>query len=324
MSRMPGEPRGSGEDLGARRVDIGGIGFDPITASGVVTTFRTGAAARKGGLIITPNIDHLSLFRRGVLSSELLEQADLVVADGMPLVWASLLKGEALPERVSGADLVPLLCRAAAQDGLGVAFVGGRPDAARRASDLLALQNPGLKVSAVLCPERGFDSDPRRVDELCRELASTEPAVVFTALGAPRQEALNTRMHAQLPSAWFLACGGTLEMIAGMYPRAPRWMRRTGTEWLWRLALEPRRLARRYLVEDLPTCAWVLARSAVTGLRRRRAARPVAWTGGPGGATLVEVVDTASRNPPVAPAIVPSGGLLATNDRSDADVTRGR
>jgi N-acetylglucosaminyldiphosphoundecaprenol N-acetyl-beta-D-mannosaminyltransferase len=250
------------------RVHLDGTGFDRITEEEVVAVVREAINAGRGGRILTPNVD---ILRRAQADSDVrayLDDADLVVADGMPLVWASKLSGSPLPERVAGSSLIWSLSRGLAHDGRSIFVVGGSPaargvqDGATRAADRLARDCPGLRTAGTLCPAFGFERNERSYEGFGRKVAAAEPDLVFVGLGFPKQEAVITRLRAGLPRAWFIGCGAAVNFVAGDIGRAPRWMQRTGLEWAHRLGTEPSRLAGRYLKHDAPYAMRLLAGAA--------------------------------------------------------------
>jgi N-acetylglucosaminyldiphosphoundecaprenol N-acetyl-beta-D-mannosaminyltransferase len=250
------------------RVHLDGTGFDRITEQEVVAVVREAINAGWGGRILTPNVD---ILRQAQVDGDVrayLDDADLVVADGMPLVWASKLSGTPLPERVAGSSLIWSLSRGLAHDGRSVFVVGGTPaapgvqDGATRAAERLARDCAGLRIAGTLCPAFGFERDERSYADFCRRVAAAEPDLVYVGLGFPKQEAVITRLRAELSRAWFIGCGAAVNFVAGDIGRAPRWMQRSGLEWAHRLGTEPSRLARRYLKHDAPYAMRLLAGAA--------------------------------------------------------------
>jgi len=249
------------------RVDLDGTGFDRITEGEVVAVVRDALATGRGGRIITPNIDVLRQVRGRRRVRGFLDDADLIVADGMPLVWASKLSGTPLPERVAGSSLIWSLSEGLGRDGGSIFVIGGVPatpsaeNGAARAAARLAADCPGLRVAGTLCPEHGFERDQAVYAEFLASVRATEPDLVFVGLGFPKQEKVITRLRAELPRTWFIGCGAAVNFVAGDIDRAPRWMQRTGLEWAHRLATEPGRLATRYLKHDAPYALRLLAAS---------------------------------------------------------------
>jgi N-acetylglucosaminyldiphosphoundecaprenol N-acetyl-beta-D-mannosaminyltransferase len=249
------------------RIDMMGLPIDRLSESETVQRAMLGVRRGQGGWICPTNLDVL---RQVVVSPDLralVEDADLVVADGMPLLWASRVQGAALPERVAGSSLIHTLSQAAARNGASVFLLGGDPGVAERAAGRLRADIRGLRVSGTHCPPVGFEREPALMAGIQAALSSARPDVVYVALGFPKQERLIRRLRAEHPAVWFVSVGASFSLVSGELSRAPAWMRRTGLEWVHRLAQEPRRLARRYLVDGIPFLLRLLAASA----RRRTA-----------------------------------------------------
>jgi N-acetylglucosaminyldiphosphoundecaprenol N-acetyl-beta-D-mannosaminyltransferase len=175
-----------------------------------------------------------------------------VMADGMPLVWASRLQDTPLPERVAGSDLIWSLTHGAARLGASLYLVGGNPGTAEEAARTLTLAAPELAIAGTHCPPFGFEHDQEALARVEDEVAAARPALVYVGLPLDKQVALIPRLRERLPSTWFLGLGISFSFVSGDVSRAPRWMRAAGLEWTHRLAQEPSRLARRYLVEGVP------------------------------------------------------------------------
>lgn len=238
-----------------------------LSAHQAVAHIVSSAASGRGGRVANVNVDNL---RKALRSSQLRQQindCDLVLADGAPIVWATRLEGSPVAERVPASEIIWPLCEAAARTTVGVFLLGGSPSTARRSAVRLARQTPGLRVDH-LCPPHGFQRSRSEMSMIFQALKAAKPGIVFCAFGAPKQEEVMETLARQFPTVWFVACGGTFEMVCGDLPQAPRWMRKSGLEWLHRLALEPRRLFGRYIVCDLPFAAKLFIVTAV--FRRRR------------------------------------------------------
>ncbi|MFI5492683.1 WecB/TagA/CpsF family glycosyltransferase [Actinoplanes sp. NPDC051859] len=249
------------------RIELDGTGFDPLTEGAVVTIVRQALAAGRGGRIVTPNVDIMRQSRVDDRVRGYLDDADLIVADGMPLVWASKLSGTPLPERVAGSSLIRSLSQGLGLDGRSIFVIGGTPaaentpDGATRAADKLAAECAGLRIAGTLCPPFGFERDEQAYADVCAKVSDAEPDLVFVGLGFPKQEEVVNRLRATMPRAWFVGCGAAVNFVAGDVERAPRWMQRTGLEWAHRLGTEPGRLAGRYLKHDAPYALRLLAQA---------------------------------------------------------------
>ncbi|MFE9104042.1 WecB/TagA/CpsF family glycosyltransferase [Actinomadura geliboluensis] len=254
---------------GAARVVLRGVPFDALTEAQVVERVAADVARGAGGHLVTPNIDIMRLARRDGEARSLVTGADLVVADGTPILWGARLARRPLPARVTGASLIWTLSEAMARDGRSVYLLGGgAPGVPERAGAVLAERYPGLRVAGASAPPMGFDRDGREVDRIAADLAALKPDLVFVGLGFPRQDRLITALRPALPGAWFVGCGAAIPFAAGELERAPGWMQRAGLEWLHRLAGEPRRLFSRYILHDLPFAARFLTGCALDRYRR--------------------------------------------------------
>jgi len=250
-----------------RSIHVAGLDFDALSEQQVVARIVGDLADGRGGWVVTPNIDICRRVRHDPAARELVSGASLVVADGMPLVWASRLRGHPLPERVAGASLIFTLSAAAAASGKSVYLLGGEPGVPERAAAELGRRYLGLRVSGVDAPPVGFDRQPGAIEAVAAKLAQAKPDIVFAGLGFPKQERVIAALAPGLSAAWFIGCGAAIPFAAGALPRAPQWMQRLGLEWAYRLASEPRRLFRRYLVDDLPFAARLIIISAMVRLR---------------------------------------------------------
>lgn len=233
-------------------VRLTGVRLAAVTETETVDRIVDAAAERRGHWTITANLDHLRRYQEEPVARRLINNADLVVADGMPLVWASRLVGAPLPERVAGSDMIWSISEAACRRRQSIFLLGGDPGVASRAAGVLKRRYRGLLVAGTLCPAHGFEADELELERIQRAVAEVAPQIVFVALGFPKQDLLIRRLRQALPSASFVGVGISLSFIAGDVSRAPRWVRVAGLEWMYRLLQEPGRLARRYLVSGLP------------------------------------------------------------------------
>jgi N-acetylglucosaminyldiphosphoundecaprenol N-acetyl-beta-D-mannosaminyltransferase len=241
-------------------VYIGGSAIDQVDVEQAVERIREFVASGRPHQVVTANLDFLSIAERNPEFRSTINNAHLTVADGMPLVWLSRLMGQPIPERVAGVELVDACCEIAAEQGRGVFLMGAGPGVAQAAAATLRDRHPTLKIAGTFTPPMG---PLRRKDEarLIRNIRDAAPAFLFVALGAPRQDFWIRDHLAELNVPVAMGVGCTLDLLAGTSSRAPAWMRSSGLEWAYRLVREPRRLWRRYLVNDLPLFARLLLSS---------------------------------------------------------------
>lgn len=241
-------------------VALMGVSIDNLdqneTVHRVIDSIRNG----NGGWLVTPNLDVLHRVNADIDIRDLVEEADVRVADGTPLLWAAKIKQTPLKERVAGSDLVWSVAREAAANSIPVVLLGGNVGAADRAADRLRDIIPGISVTAY-CPPFGFEKDPAALRSIEDAVAASPNSIVLCGLGFPKQERLMSSLHQRFPRHWFLGVGASIDFIAGDFKRAPKWMQRVGLEWFFRLIQEPRRLFRRYLIDDTPFLFRLLAHS---------------------------------------------------------------
>jgi N-acetylglucosaminyldiphosphoundecaprenol N-acetyl-beta-D-mannosaminyltransferase len=254
---------------GTRALKIGSLRVDSVTREEALASVEALVRAGKGGAVFTPNVDHVVLAEDDARLRDAYARVSLSLADGMPLVWASRILGQPVPEKVSGSDFVPSLLERASECGWGVYFLGGAPGVAARARDKLRQSIPRLLVVGVEAPRIDVNDPPEaRASQLMR-IRSARPHLVLVALGAPKQEIWIDRVRDELCPAVLFGVGASLDFIAGTIPRAPRWMSQLGLEWSFRLTREPRRLWRRYLLRD-PRFVLIVGRTLRDRLALRR------------------------------------------------------
>ncbi len=246
-----------------------------VTEAYVAATIVAAAEAKSGHWTITANLDHVRRYHHDPAERALIDEADLVVADGMPLVWASRLAGRPLPERVSGSSMVWSICEIASDRRQSVFLLGGDPGVAERAAEVFRRRYPDLEIAGTACPSLGFERDELELGRLQRQLLGAAPDIVFVALGFPKQDLLIRELRRVLPGASFIGVGISLSYVTGDLSRPPAWICGLGLEWAYRLAQEPtRRLVRRYLIDGVPFGVRLIAYAALRRVRGRSAA---AW-----------------------------------------------
>lgn len=223
-------------------------------------------------LVITPNVDQAIDLDRDPEFRAAYQEAALRLIDGAPLEMLARLLGATGVHRHTGADLLPLLVRESEREQWTIAIAGGAAGVSDLAVARLRSAHPGAKVVSIPFPNLAVADDPRSmevIDELCRLSAD----IVFLCLGAPKQEIWFTQWRSMLPPGVYIGAGAAVDFAAGTVRRAPAVLRRLGVEWLWRLAQEPRRLRRRYLVKG-PAFLGIIYRSLLAQARTGERMRP--------------------------------------------------
>ncbi|WP_342359343.1 WecB/TagA/CpsF family glycosyltransferase [Terrarubrum flagellatum] len=207
-------------------------------------------------LVIASNGASIALFHKSVNFKELLLEADIIDADGMPLVIATRLFCRApLPDRIATTDFIHDAAAVAVRDGLRFFFLGAEPGVAALAAKKIAQRHPGLQIVGV---RHGYFK-PEEEAQICEEIVASRADVLWVGLGTPMQERFAVANRHRLEGlAWIRTCGGLFDHSSGRFPRAPIWMQRAGFEWLHRAMLEPLRLGGRYLMTN-PSAIYHLA-----------------------------------------------------------------
>jgi N-acetylglucosaminyldiphosphoundecaprenol N-acetyl-beta-D-mannosaminyltransferase len=259
-----------------------GIQIDAITMPQAVEQIR--GWARGGGgrcrYVVTPNVDHTVLLRENRRLQEAYAAADLVLADGWPLVVASRWLGQPLPQRVAGSDLVPALFSAASADSpLRVYLLGAAPGVADLAADRIHRRWPHVRVVGLYSPPLGFEQDAGENQRIVARINEAAPELLILGLGAPKQECWIHQFRDRLQVKVALCAGATIDFLAEHRRRAPRWMQAAGLEWLYRVSREPRRLCKRYAKGAwvFPQIVWDQWRRDRARLRSGRARRLANW-----------------------------------------------
>lgn len=229
-------------------IAILGVPFDNVSMQDALGRIEQMIRARVPHYLVTANVDFLVQAHGDLELRRLLFDAHLVLCDGTPVLWASRWLGNPLRERVAGSDLVPLLIEVAAQKGFRLFFLGGSVETTELAMRRLNDRYPELDIAGYYSPPF---QDLLQMDheEIRRRIQAARPDLLLVSFGCPKQEKWIGMHYRSLGVPVSIGVGATIDFLAGRISRAPNWMRQTGTEWIYRLAQEPRRLARRYLLD---------------------------------------------------------------------------
>lgn len=221
-----------------------------------------------GGWLVTANLDFLRRYVHDEKARALYSIAEVRVADGMPLVWAARVQGDVLPGRLAGADLFWTIVERAAAEHRSIYLLGGTESANALAGDVLRRRWSSLIIAGQSAPMVHSPPSEAELAALHAEMSKTRPAIVLVGMGSPKQEQVIQALRPILPGSWMTGLGASFSFAAGEIRRAPLWVQNVGMEWLWRLSQEPTRLARRYLLEDLPFVGRLMGAAIVERFRR--------------------------------------------------------
>ncbi len=208
----------------------------------------------KKGVVFTPNVDHLIKLQHDATFREAYQTADYKICDSQIVLYASKFLGSPLRAKISGSDLFPAFCEHHQHnEQIKIFLLGGAEGVAKRAQNTINQRIGRDIIVAAHSPSFGFEQNEAECQEIVEMIHYSAANVLVIGVGAPKQEIWISRHKAQLPKIdIFLAVGASIDFEAGTKPKAPRWMSNLGVEWLYRLYCEPKRLWKRYLVDDLP------------------------------------------------------------------------
>jgi len=201
--------------------------------------------------VVTPNVDHIVKLEKDEEFKKVYESADLILTDGMPLIWISKLLKKPIKEKISGSDLFPEVCKMAAEKGYSVFLLGAGPGVAQKAAEKLMAKYKGLKIAGVYSPPYGFENDEKEIRKIIEMINQSKPDILAVGLGAPKQEKFIYKYLSELKVPVSLGIGAAIDFEAGNIKRAPKWMQRCGLEWFYRFLKEPKRMFKRYFIDDM-------------------------------------------------------------------------
>lgn len=200
--------------------------------------------------VVTPNVDHIVQLETNRELQDVYANAALILTDGKPLLWIAKWYGTPIKEKLSGSDLFPLLCERAAKRGYKMFFLGAAEGVAAKAAENLAKRYQGLQVVGTYSPPFGFEKNQEEMEKIISMVKEAKPDILIVGLGCPKQEKFMYHHCKELEVPISFGLGASFDFEAGNIKRAPRWMANHGLEWLFRITQDPKRMARRYLVND--------------------------------------------------------------------------
>ena len=201
--------------------------------------------------IIEVNVDVLVKIEKDPQLKQITDQADLVLVDGKPLMWIAQWQKNPVKAKISGSDLVQTICEEAQKEEYSVFIVGGRDGASIQAADNMRAKYPGIRIVGTYEPPLGFEQSQEEVEQMNQMILRAKPDILFACLGCPKQEKWVYENHKKYGAKVSLCAGASVDFMAGRVRRAPKWMREHGLEWLYRFLMEPRRLFKRYFIDDM-------------------------------------------------------------------------
>lgn len=201
--------------------------------------------------VVTPNVDHIVQLEKDEELKRVYENASLILTDGKPLIWISNWYKTPIKEKISGSDLFPRVCDLAAKKGYTMYLLGAAEGVADKAAKNLMDKYKGLNIVGTYSPPFGFEKDKLELKKIERQIQEVHPDILIVGLGCPKQEKYMYHHCKELDVPISFGLGASIDFEAGNIKRAPRWMSEHGLEWLYRITQDPKRLAKRYLVDDM-------------------------------------------------------------------------
>lgn len=233
------------------RMKFMNISIDNLTMDETLFTIEQLIKKKSNAYVVTPNVDHIVKLEDDEKLTSVYKNADLVLTDGKPLIWISRLYKNPIKEKISGSDLFPKLCELSAKKNYKMFLLGAAEGVAAKAAANLTERYPGLDVVATYSPPFGFEKDNKELEKIIHLVNSYSPDILIVGLGCPKQEFFIYDQLDRLNVPISLGLGASIDFEAGNVKRAPKWMRNHGFEWLYRLLKEPKRMFKRYIIEDL-------------------------------------------------------------------------
>lgn len=234
------------------RINICGVMIDNYSMKETIEAIDALILKNEPSFFVTPNVDHIIKLQTNSEFRNIYKQAALVLVDSAWVMLAGEFLKTPFKEKLSGSDIMPELCRHSAQKGYKLFLLGGREGAAAKAKEMLEIQHPSINIVGAYCPPFGFEKEEAENKKIVEMIKASKPDILFVGLGAPKQENWIYKYHKEINVPVSCGIGVTIEFMAGRVKRAPVWMQKVGLEWFWRLLMEPGKLWKRYLIEDLP------------------------------------------------------------------------
>lgn len=222
-----------------------------LTMSETIDAVEELIKSEKKSYVVAINVDVVIKIENDPYLKKIVDNADMVLVDGKPLVWISNFYGKPLKVKISGSDLVPLLCEEASKKQYSIFIIGGKEGVAEQAKQNLEKRLPGIRIVGTYAPTYGFEKNDAELNKINTLLSEAKPDLLIACFGCPKQEKWIFENISKYDAKVSICAGATVDFLAGNIKRAPRWMSEHGLEWLYRFLQEPKRMFRRYFIDDM-------------------------------------------------------------------------
>lgn len=208
-------------------------------------------ARGKKSYVVAINVDVVMKIENDFALKKIVDEADLVLVDGKPLVWISKMHGRPVKAKISGSDLIPQLMKIATEKGYSIFIIGGKDGVAEQAKKNLEQENNGIKLVGTYAPPWGFEKNDAELNKINTLITAAHPDLLIACFGCPKQEKWIYENYQKYDATVSICAGATVDFLAGNVKRAPKWMSEHGLEWFYRFLQEPKRMFKRYFVDDI-------------------------------------------------------------------------
>lgn len=215
-----------------------------------IAAIETMIVDKRKAYVVAINVDVVMKIEKDAALKKIVDSADMVLVDGMPLVWISRMHGAPVKAKISGSDLVPRLMKRASQKGYSVFIIGGKEGIAEKAGKNLKRRHSGIRIVGTYAPPFGFEKDEEELDKINSMISAAHPDLLIACFGCPKQEKWIYENYMKYDAGVSICAGATVDFLAGNVRRAPRWMSNHGLEWFYRFMQEPKRMFKRYFIDD--------------------------------------------------------------------------
>ena len=222
-----------------------------LTMSETIDAVEELIKSEKKSYIVAINVDVVIKIENDPYLKRIVDSADMVLVDGKPLVWISNFYGKPLKAKISGSDLVPLLCEEASKKQYSIFIIGGKEGVAEQAKQNLEKRLPGIRIVGTYAPTYGFEKNDAELNKINTLISEAKPDLLIACFGCPKQEKWIFENISKYDAKVSICAGATVDFLAGNIKRAPRWMSEHGLEWFYRFLQEPKRMFKRYFIDDM-------------------------------------------------------------------------
>ena len=248
----------------SERITLMGCSIDNLSMEETLQTIEGFIQTGRPHQHVVVNVDKLVKASRDPELRQIINDCALINVDGMPVVWASRLLGKPLKERVAGVDLFEALMRRAGEKGWRVFLLGAQEEVVGKVAATYQHRYPALVLAGY---RNGYWQGEAEEAQVAAQIRDARPDLLFVAISSPKKEQFLGRWQAEMKIPFAMGVGGSFDVVIGHVKRAPVWMQKSGLEWFYRFLQEPRRMFRRYFIEDM-AFVWLFIKEAVSGRRK--------------------------------------------------------